>query len=94
MAKIYTFEELQTHFPTVDAVARARDRVKRIVSKYDADNNEKRGYSSRFRRAVVYGSSVWGLHPEIGDQHKYKECSDLNQQIFSTHEENSLLESI
>src|SRR3989338_725478 len=66
MAQFYTFEELQDHFPTRDAVVACRDRIIAQLGDY--------GYS---RRAVVFGSSMWGLHKKLGAQHTFRSDVDV-----------------
>lgn len=66
MSKFYTYDELQSHFPTVEAVAETRDRVNEFLRVKEFQN-----------RVVVFGSSLWGTHPQFDDQHSRRSDVDV-----------------
>lgn len=67
MSKFYTYEELKEHPPSVETVAKARDLVIDFINKEPCLKDV----------AVVYGSSIWGMHRNILDQHTRRSDIDV-----------------
>jgi len=84
MSKFYTYQELQERFPTKEAVSEARDIVDKFLTEHKKEQDTHYpDFKNENTNAVIFGSSVWGLHRGIDDQHTRR--SDVDIAIGSGH---------
>ncbi|MBI4176179.1 MAG: hypothetical protein HY518_03165 [Candidatus Aenigmarchaeota archaeon] len=80
MSKFYTYEELRERFPTREAVTQARDAVASFLEDQTVSLVTTQLWDYEDPKnpiAVVYGSTTWGLHPDIGEQHTRRSDVDV-----------------
>ena len=66
MSRFFTYDELRTSMPTVEAVTKRRDEILRYI------HGNKLDFA-----AGVYGSTAWGLDPYCGTVHTRRSDVDI-----------------